>query len=520
MAYRYGNREQRLLLPPSIDEYVSPDAPVRAYDAIADALDPAELGIEIDPSKTGCPQYDPMTMLKILLYGYSYGVRSSRKLERELHYNLSFIWLSGGLKPDHKTIAEFRRTHKKALAKVLKGCARLCIKLGLIEGNTLFIDGSKIRAHAGIAKSWNESRCQKRLGAIDQRIEEILAECETVDAQEAMAGSLVRMRAELVDQVKLRAEVQTILQTLRSEPDRHSLNTTDSDCVVVHSRQGNHAGYNGQIAADEKHGLIVSQEVVNESCDQEQFARQVKNANETLGEPCKTACADSGYSNVDLMEEIDQQGIEIIVPTIRQACGREPDVFEVANFTYDPQADCYTCPAGQVLRYQWTELRRRRKVYHAGAAVCRVCDHWGLCTKAKKGRKVTRLLKEDFRQKMETQYCQPRSQEIYELRKQKVELPFGHIKYNLGVSGFLLRGLAGVQAEFSLMTSCFNVARMITLLGTRNLIAALAAVAKAVKTAMNCLLLYNFCFVHLKICLFRKKNSISWTFSYLQTIWA
>jgi len=97
MAYRYGDRSQRTLFPQSVDEYVHKDAPVRAYDVIIDSLDFGELGIEIDPHKVGCPQYDTMAMLKLLVYGYSYGVRSSRKLEREANYNLSFIWLTGGL---------------------------------------------------------------------------------------------------------------------------------------------------------------------------------------------------------------------------------------------------------------------------------------------------------------------------------------------------------------------------------------------------------------------------------------
>ena len=109
MAYRYGNRKQTVLFPQSIDEYIDEDAPVRAYDVIVDSLNIEELGIDLDPHKVGCPEYDPKAMLKLLVYGYSYGIRSSRKLERETHYNLPFIWLTGGLKPDHKTIAEFRR---------------------------------------------------------------------------------------------------------------------------------------------------------------------------------------------------------------------------------------------------------------------------------------------------------------------------------------------------------------------------------------------------------------------------
>ena len=88
MAYRTGNRNQMSLLPQSIEEYVAPDAPVRVYDAFVEALDFEVLGIELDEQQVGNPEYDPRAMMKLLVYGYSYGVRSSRKLERETHYNL------------------------------------------------------------------------------------------------------------------------------------------------------------------------------------------------------------------------------------------------------------------------------------------------------------------------------------------------------------------------------------------------------------------------------------------------
>jgi len=80
MAYRYGQRHQQMLFPQSIDEYVGADDAVRAYDAVVEAMDLAAMGFELDPHKAGCPQYDPLAMLKLLVYGYSYGVRSSRKM--------------------------------------------------------------------------------------------------------------------------------------------------------------------------------------------------------------------------------------------------------------------------------------------------------------------------------------------------------------------------------------------------------------------------------------------------------
>jgi transposase len=473
MAYRYGDRSQKTLFPQSIDEYIPKDSPVRAYDAFVDALDFDQLGIKVEPNKVGCPQYDPKIMLKLLVYGYSYGIRSSRKLEREAHYNLSFIWLTGGVKPDHKTIAEFRRNNKAALTKVLKQCARLCIDLGLIEGNTLFIDGSNIRANASIGNSWTKERCFNRLEKIDSRISEILCECEQADHNECNDPSMVNMKKELSDNKTLRAKVIDILDKLKSE-DKNSINATDCDCVKIHSRQGSHAGYNAQTVVDEKHGLIVSSDVVKENFDNRQFAKQVNNANDTLGKKAKAACADAGYSDMNELEKIDNQGIKVVVPSIRQASEKMPGEFDVSKFEYDRARDCFICPAGKVLEYRNTEVKKRRKVYRVKKSICQACQHFGVCTSSGHGRKVTRMLKEDLRQKLERQYEQPDSQEIYKLRKQKSELPFGHIKHNLKVGGFLLRGLAGVKAEMSILSSCFNIVRMISIIGVSGLIARLA----------------------------------------------
>ncbi len=474
MAYRYGDRKQKTLFPQSIDEYIPQDAPVRAYDVFVDSLEFAELGIEIEPHKVGCPQYDPQIMLKLLLYGYSYGIRSSRKLEREACYNLSFIWLTGGLKPDHKTIAEFRRKNKSALRKVLKQCARLCIKLDLIEGNTLFVDGTKIRANASIKNTWTKDRCDRHLKNIDKRIKEILSACDAADRKEKDRASLVKMKEELKDQDALKSKVQNILSELKAE-DKKSTNTTDTDCKIMHSAQGSHSAYNVQSAVDEKHGLIVNSDVVSENSDIHQFAEQVEQANETLDKKCQTACADAGYSGIDELEKIDEQGIKVVVPSKKQAHKEKKEApFDKSHFKYDPVGDCYICPQGHILKYNFTNTIKRVKTYRGGSA-CRRCCHFGKCTKYHRGRAVTRSFKAELKQKLEAQYEELESQKIYALRKQKVELPFGHIKRNLKVDSFLLRGLDGVKAEASILASCFNIARMISIVGVAGLITKLGS---------------------------------------------
>ncbi len=194
------------LFPQSIEEYVAIDHPVRAYDAFVEALDFPALGIELDLDQVGNSKYDPKAMMKLLVYGYSYGVRSSRKLERETHQNRAFIWLMGGLKPDHKTIAEYRRKNKKALRKVLKQCAGLCIHLGLIAGNALFADGAKIRAHAARSKMHDRAYYEQQMSEMEERIEQLLEECEKVDQQEEGEGSWVAMDKGLADEKQLKGQ--------------------------------------------------------------------------------------------------------------------------------------------------------------------------------------------------------------------------------------------------------------------------------------------------------------------------
>ncbi len=470
MAYRCGDRLQMNLFPQSIEDYVAQEDPVRAYDAFVESLNFDELGIILNESQVGNPEYDPKAMIKLLIYGYSYGVRSSRKLERAVYHNISFIWLMGGLKPDHKTIAEFRKNNKQALKNVLKQCARLCIKLGLIEGNTLFVDGSKIRANASINNTWTQDKCDKYLKNIDTHIESILKECDATDDKEQGCESFVKLKEELKDKETLKTKIQNIVKELKDK-ELKSINSTDPECVKFKSRQGIHAGYNGQIVVDEKHGLILNSDVVNESTDHKQFANQIDQANETLDKKCENACADAGYATTKELKQIDKQKIKIIVPSQKQAHNKESGRFDKEHFAYDKHKDCYKCPEGHEIPYSHFSTKKQHKSYRfKDTAICFACRFYGTCTISKRGRTITRLPDEEMKLKFEEQYKTAESQAIYKLRKQKVELPFGHIKRNLAVSAFLLKGLQGVRAEMSLLSTCFNISRMITLLGVRPLL--------------------------------------------------
>ncbi|WP_295103253.1 transposase [uncultured Candidatus Kuenenia sp.] len=230
MAYIIGNRDQNTLFPPVIQDYVGKEDPVRAYDAFIESLDLQEMGFEINAYKAGAHEYHPRALLKLIVYGYAYGERSSRRLERAYYHNLSFMWLVSGIKPDYRTTSRFRRENKEAIKQVLNQNVKFCIEIGLIEGNTLFIDGSKFRANAYINNTWDEKKCGKYLEIAEKNIERIMEEAERIDKEEDSKGSLVKLKEELQSNEKLQAKVKEISKKLK-ESGKEKINTTDSDSV-------------------------------------------------------------------------------------------------------------------------------------------------------------------------------------------------------------------------------------------------------------------------------------------------
>lgn len=169
--------------------------------------------------------------------------------------------------------------------------------------------------------------------------------------------------------------------------------------------------------------------------------------------------------------------ITLVIPSIRQA-QKDKNLhplkpFGKEQFQYDKEHDHYICPAGKCLEYNGTSSTGRKSMYKARQRDCQACQFFGLCTRAKQGRVIVRMREEELQQKLKTIYQSPAGQAVYKLRQQKVELVFGHFKRNLGAGHFLLRGRVGATAELSLLAVCFNVRRMITLLGISNLLAKL-----------------------------------------------
>lgn len=486
MAFKEGNRYQSTLFPASIEDYVGEDDPVRFYDAFIESLDAEELGLSYDRKQVGNSRYCPMTMLKILVYAYSYGWRSSRKIERALHHNVSFMWLSGGLTPDDRTISEFRRHHLDVFRKVLRESALVCMKLKLVRGYEFFVDGTNIRGNSSINKSYRQKHLERLISTIDSRIDELLKECEHEDGQGS--GSLVSMGEALNNERALRGKIEEALEELKtqkadrrgmkpSELERVCINMTDKDAVNMRSRQGSHSGYNVQSTVDGEEGLIVYVEARSRANDCGALGKQVDEASKVCGQKPKYVCADAGYSSAQEMNDVAKQDIGVVVPSKEQVRVEKQQrkglpvedttAFDISSFTYDEAGDFYLCSKSHKLNKYYDNKKNQTHVYKIeSASLCGACEHFGKCTSSKKtGKTLRRSFYAKTQENAQLLYASEQGQEIYKKRKYIAERPFGHIKRNLNGGHFLLRGIQGANVEANLFASSYNLVRMMNLLG-------------------------------------------------------
>ena len=196
MSYIEGeSREQRVLFPEVLDDYISEENLVRFIDAFVDGLAMEELGFDrTAPQETGRPPYDPRDLLRLYIYGYVNRIRTGRTLERECRRNVELMWLMRKLRPDFKTITDFRKDNRKAFKGVFRQFVLLCKGLGLVGGELVAVDGSKFKAVNSGQRNFSQKKLEQRLKKIDEKVERYLDEMERGDEEgkdpEISAGEL------------------------------------------------------------------------------------------------------------------------------------------------------------------------------------------------------------------------------------------------------------------------------------------------------------------------------------------
>lgn len=467
------NRDQVNLIPMSLDEMISEDNTVRVLDAFVGSLNLKELGFKYATTKViGRKPYNPADMLKLYLYGYFNGIRTSRKLETECNRNIELMWLIQELKPDYRTIADFRKDNFSLLKNIFKHFSLLCNELGLLGKEIVAIDGSKFRANNARKKNLTKGRIEKMLAYFEQAAERYLELLENTDAtndnnakntttysKEEMQQKLTKATQRIHDLTKLKQQVE----------ENGEVSLTDKDARIMSvNNMGFDVAYNMQTAVDAKNHIIVAVDTTNSPADQGQLYGMAVEAKKILGVDEITVLADKGYYTGECLEKCEKDNITAIVSKQKVPSSTGNKNYILDNFKYDSTNDYYICPQGKIL-YKVSNDDAKRKLYRSKS--CKTCIYKDDCTKNKRGRQI---IHGEYHEVMaRTDERLAKNLKLYKQRQMIVEHPFGTIKRTLGYTHFLLRGIEKVRGQAVMHCLMYNLKRVLNIIGTKQLIAAI-----------------------------------------------
>ena len=326
MGYIQGaDRNQVILLPDTLDDYVGGDNEVRAIDAFIDSLDISLMGFKADPAKEGRPGYDPRDMLKLYMYGYLNHIRSSRRLQKEASRNVELMWLLRKVVSDFRCIADFRKDNAKSIREVFRAFVRLCNKAGMLSHESVVIDGSKFRAVNADNKSYVSSNAKKVLLDVEEKISRYMKELDEADAAESRPGALTKEDiVGVLDYLERRkAQLTEALEQMAGNGENH-ICTTDPESRLMKTRDGIRPSFNVQTAVEAKNHLIVHYDVTSECTDWHLLGDGINASKAALGVENLEGIADRGYSND---EEILQCLLNGDTPTTHPNKGEKSRMF-------------------------------------------------------------------------------------------------------------------------------------------------------------------------------------------------
>jgi transposase len=468
------DRNQSTLFPELLDDYVGDDNPVRAIDVFVDELRLGDLGFEgVQPHATGRPSYHPATLLKLYVYGYLNRVQSSRRLERECQRNIELIWLTGRLAPDFKTIADFRKDNGEAIRKVCREFVALCRRFNLLSEASVAIDGSKFKAVNARDRNFTQTKMKRRLEQIDESIKRYLSQLDTADRQEPAVpvAKIARLNEKIAT---LRQEIQRLnalnAQMMQTEDKQISLTDPDARSMATSGRGSGIVGYNVQTAVDTKNHLIVCHEVTNVGHDRSQLSHMAEQAKSALNAETLDVVADRGYYDSEEILACEVTGISVCLPKPTTSTAKADGRFDRQDFVYVAQDDFYRCPAGERLTYRYTREEAGRNLRRYWTSACQACPLKAKCTPATE-RRISRWEHEAILETVQARLdADPDKMRV---RRQTVEHPFGTIKAWMGSTHFQMKTLKKVGAEMALHVLAYNMKRVMQILGSEGLIAAM-----------------------------------------------
>lgn len=477
MPHKKGtDLEQLLLLPPSLEDFITNDNPVRIIAAFVESLDVEKLKfVKAKSKEIGCRPYHPGDLLKLYMYGYLNRIRTSRKLERECTRNIELMWLLKDLRPSARTIAYFRSDNKRALKLVFRQFIVLTKQWGLIEGKLLASDGSKLRAVNSKKNNYNAKKIAFHFDRIDEKIQQYLDELDKGDKEEH--GNRKEDVQKAIRELKERRRKYEELEKKMKETGEDQISTTDEESRQLMIRgQITEVSYNIQTTADSKHNLVIDVKAINTN-DKKMSPVMGRRAKVIVGNGDFDLLLDKGYHDGEGIKVCEEHGIRTLIS--QPSASRSGDIptleFYNDKFRYDKETDSYTCPAGHRLKsngnmYKIKSWNGHSQIKQYRTSACSHCASRNKCTSSPKerGRILQRSIYQDAvdanneRVRLEMHK--------YRRRQEMIEHPFGIVKRQWGYDHVLVKGIDKVEAEANLIFLCYNLKRVIKILGFNALI--------------------------------------------------
>jgi transposase len=491
--------EMDYMFPPSLADFLGTTDEVHIFREVTEHLDISQL----DSGFNGMGQhpYHPLMLLRVLMWGMANRVVSTRRIEVLVHRDVSFIYLAGGQRPDYRTLARFRRQNAAEIERLFQQSVILCARLGMVNLGHIALDGTKIKANTSKHKAMSYGRMKQEEARLKREIEELMKQSEAKDKEEDQAFGKEKNGYNLPEELKLRerrlekiSQLKEELEREKSEEqetpggespqieDKEQRSFADYDGRIMLMKSGGFDyAYNGQMGAEESHGVIVVADLTNDAVDigcMPEMVAQVRELRKELEIDDKkdqktTISADNGYFSADNIRT-GGKGIELLIASGREKRDQIQDpgenrIYPVNRFYYDKNGDVWRCPGDHFLSRLIEDSNSNPSTsFRYICADCNGCSLKQYCLKPNKDRRVLEANEDQLLHgEMRARLLQPEKQAIYRKRKWLAEQNIAQIKDGLGFRGITMRGKVYARAQWLFACAVHNVMKAVRFLARK-----------------------------------------------------
>jgi len=470
MKYITGqNRKQLVLFPVSLDDAVDKDNDVRLIDLFVESLNIASMGFKTDRIENGRPAYLPKDLLKLFIYGYLNGIRSSRKLEKATKINIELMWLLKGLQPDHNTVSNFRKDNGKAIKKVFRASIAIAEHFELIGGKLIAGDSTKLRAQNSKKNNFNKKKIDRHLAYIENKLEEYNKQLSETDGDDTLDQEQREKDIAEIHKQNQRKENYKKLEKQLEKTGEKQISTSDPESRHMITRNNiTEVAYNVQSPVDAKNKIPIDYKVTDTN-DGKAMGPMLRRAKTILRTNDFTALFDKGYHTRSEFSTADKLNIKVLVAVPKVAINAPNHAYNVENFVYLKEQDCYTCPQGNELTNTGKHHKAATYMFKRYTTkACMNCPVKSECSKARYGKAIQRSEYQELIENNKQRITENKT--YYKQRQAIVEHTFGTLKRHRGFNYIITKKYKKrAEADVGLMFTAYNMRRLINLLGAENL---------------------------------------------------